>query len=335
VGNAGQTELPIDPDRTKVDDIFAAARTIILADIVMSLDNVVALSAITQNNFQMLVVGLVLSIPILMFGSLYISRLLDVFPYLLWFGAAILGAVSGALIIEDPVFGGAFNSASSLANIIVPLLSAVFVVQISRVIVGNLQSMNELERPRALFYILFKRVSDAPKAPVAISVMAESPPSARVDENASEPAEPPLALATPELVQSMPVAPLVQASYGGGEHRVLIALGLFMVLAGGVLYYMLNAYEPPVPDRFITYVCKEPAMSISFRPSAREIRFSTVKGVVVTSVIDDRIVWDNYREAGARLAMPPPVKIVSADVARLVVNGGMFENTTCLATEQK
>lgn len=53
----------------------------------------------------MLVAGLLLSIPILMFGSVYISRLLDVFPYLLWVGGAILGGVSGALIIDDSIFG--------------------------------------------------------------------------------------------------------------------------------------------------------------------------------------------------------------------------------------
>ena len=80
VDNAAQDGLPIDPEGSTAEDIFAAARTIILADIVMSLDNVVALSAVTQNNFQMLMAGLLLSIPILMFGSLYIARLLDVFP---------------------------------------------------------------------------------------------------------------------------------------------------------------------------------------------------------------------------------------------------------------
>jgi hypothetical protein len=52
---------------------------------------------------------------------------------------------------------------------------------------------------------------------------------------------------------------------------------------------------------------------------------------VVTAVVNDRIVWEVYREAGAKLAMPPPVKIVSADVGRLVVHGGMFDNTICLA----
>ncbi len=73
VDNAGQDSSGAKSDHSGANDIYSAARTIILADIVMSLDNVLALSAITQNNWQMLAAGLLLSIPILMFGSLYLS----------------------------------------------------------------------------------------------------------------------------------------------------------------------------------------------------------------------------------------------------------------------
>ena len=112
VDNAKNERLPEDLQHSSPSDLYAAAKTIVIADIVMSLDNVLALSAITQNNFQVLTVGLLISMPILMFGSFYISRLLDVFPYLPWVGGAILGAVSGALIIDDPIFGNAFANAS-------------------------------------------------------------------------------------------------------------------------------------------------------------------------------------------------------------------------------
>jgi len=76
-------------------------------------------------------------------------------------------------------------------------------------------------------------------------------------------------------------------------------------------------------------------MSISFRPNAREIRFATPKGAVLTTVIDDRIVWDDYRDAGLKLNIAPPVKIVSADVGMMVVNGGMFDNASCAAVSQR
>jgi YjbE family integral membrane protein len=354
VDNAGPDGLPLDAQDSTPGDMFAAARTIILADIVMSLDNVVALSAVSQNNFQMLIAGLLLSIPILMFGSLYIARLLDVFPYLLWVGGAILGGVSGALVIDDPVFGGAFSSASSLANLVVPLIAALFVVQISRVIAANAGSMGALEKPRPLFDILWKSAAQPPLAddplprpaqaarpaqgvaglatlPVAQeAVLAEADPAVLL-LGALESAPSASSRATPAAKPARPAG----VPPKGGEHRLVMALGLFMMLSGGAIYYMLNAWEAPVPDSFYSYFCKEPALSISFRPSAKQIRFATPKGSVTTTVIEDRIVWDDYRAAGARLALAPPVKIVQADAGKLVVHGGMFDNTSCLAAEQR
>ena len=345
VDNAGGDGLPVDPQDSSPGDIFAAARTIILADIVMSLDNVVALSAVSQNNFQMLVAGLLLSIPILMFGSLYIARLLDVFPYLLWVGGAILGGVSGALIIEDPVFGGAFSSASTLANLVVPVIAAGFVLQMSRVISRNARSMGALQKPPALLDIFWKSAAQPPLAdgllPRPVQAAGET---TALQEPAvvARPAAPVAAAPVPAVAEVVPVAALAVkparpagVAPKGGEHRLVMALGLFMMLSGGGIYYLLNAYEPPVPDSFFTYFCKQPALSISFRPSAKQIRFATTKGSVTTTVIEDRIVWEDYREAGARLAIAPPVKIVQADAGRLVVNGGMFDNASCLAAAQR
>jgi hypothetical protein len=135
------------------------------------------------------------------------------------------------------------------------------------------------------------------------------------------------------LEPATPKVRLASAS-AGADHRVIIALGLFMIVAGGVLYLMLNVYQPMVPNSFITYICKQPAMTISYMPEANEIRFATAKGVVKTTVIEDRIVWDDYREAGAKLAMPPPVKIISVDARKLMVSGGMFDNTACYPSAQ-
>lgn len=317
-------------------NFLSAAKTIVMADIVMSLDNVLALSAVSQNSWSMLVAGLMLSIPILMFGSLYIARLLDVFPYFLWVGGAILGGISGALLIEDPIFDGAFSNASSMAPLIVPLLAAGFVVQISRVIAANARRMQSVARPPSLLDIVWAGVADAP---VATHLADASVPQvlalkAAVSAQTSTPV-PSLAVDLPAQTVKAPVPSFKPVpATSGGEYKVLMALGLFMMLTGGVLYYMLNVYEPTVPNRFFTYMCKQPAMTISYMPEAKEIRFATVGGVVKTSVIEDRIVWDDYRDAGAKLTMPPPVKIVSVDARKLVVNGGMFENTACYSTAQ-
>lgn len=93
-------------EHSSAQGIWAAARTIVVADMVMSLDNVLALSAVTQNNWSMLITGLLLSIPVLMFGSVYVGRLLDAFPQFLLLGGAILGGVSGSLMVDDPILVG-------------------------------------------------------------------------------------------------------------------------------------------------------------------------------------------------------------------------------------
>ena len=336
VDNANPQAVPPEQRHSSAGDLFTAAKTIVLADIVMSLDNVLALSAITQNNFPMLVAGLLLSIPILMFGSLYISRLLDVFPYLLWAGGAILGAVSGSLIIEDPIFGGAFSNASSMAGVVVPVLAAGFVVQIGRVISVNAQRMQSVPRPPSIFAILFPGASNASAA--RATAVAREQATARAQENGSPPgvtAHPNKAVAA-QVSGASAVAPGTAPSTAssGGDHRVVIALGLFMAVAGGLLYYMLNVLEAPMPDRFIRYTCKQPALSISYRPGSTEIHFASAQESITTSVIEGRIAWEDYKEAGDRLSMELPVKILSADSRRLIVSGGGFDNTSCEAAVQ-
>ncbi len=337
VDNLSHDADPPGERHSSAGDLFSAARTIVLADVVMSLDNVLALSAITQNNWPMLVVGLVLSIPILMFGSLYISRLLDVFPYLLWVGGAILGAMSGSLIIDDSIFGGAFSTASSMAPLVVPVVTGAFVVQISRVVAANAQRMGSVPKPPSLLDILWTGATNAPVVPeralatapdlAATQILAK--PLALVIP-ATPAQEAPARVDTVDAVVALPSKTLPPAPSSGADHRVLIALGLFMLLSGGLAYYMLNVLQPQAPERVINFTCKQPAMSISYWPGAREIRFATAKGSVATTVTEDKIDWEDYKQAGVRLAIQPPLKIVSGDTGKLVLNGGMFENSVCL-----
>jgi YjbE family integral membrane protein len=111
--------------------VWAAAKTIVLADIVMSLDNVLALSAVTGEHLGMLILGLVLSIPILMFGSIYISRALDRFPILLWAGAGILGGVAGSMLVKDTIFHGFIQSESMWVRVLAPGAAGIAVVVFS------------------------------------------------------------------------------------------------------------------------------------------------------------------------------------------------------------
>ncbi|MFV0557679.1 MAG: TerC family protein [Enterococcus sp.] len=84
---------------------FAAAiRTIIIADLVMSLDNVLAIAGVADGAFSLAVFGLIISIPIVVFCSQLIIKLMDRFPFLIWVGAILIAYTAGNMIIEDPFF---------------------------------------------------------------------------------------------------------------------------------------------------------------------------------------------------------------------------------------
>ncbi|MEJ8800000.1 TerC family protein [Trinickia caryophylli] len=89
------------------DKLIAAIKTIIIADAVMSLDNVIAIAgaaeaADPQHRVALVIFGLVVSIPLIVWGSTLVLKLLDRFPIIVAAGAALLGWIAGGLIINDP-----------------------------------------------------------------------------------------------------------------------------------------------------------------------------------------------------------------------------------------
>jgi YjbE family integral membrane protein len=100
------------PDDAEEDDVEAvehlwrAVRIVAIADIIMSLDNVIAIAAAAKGNMALLVIGLAISIPLIVAGAALIMALLDRFPILVWAGAALLGWIVGEVIATDPVIQG-------------------------------------------------------------------------------------------------------------------------------------------------------------------------------------------------------------------------------------
>jgi YjbE family integral membrane protein len=82
--------------------LWHAVRTIAIADAVMSLDNVLAIAAIAKDSTPLLVIGLVISVPLIVAGSALIMALLGRLPILVWAGAALLGWVAGEMLVSDP-----------------------------------------------------------------------------------------------------------------------------------------------------------------------------------------------------------------------------------------
>lgn len=82
--------------------LWKAVQTVAIADIVMSLDNVLAIAAVAKDSIPLLVGGLVISIPLIVLGASLITNLLTRFPILVWAGAALLGWVAGEMFDSDP-----------------------------------------------------------------------------------------------------------------------------------------------------------------------------------------------------------------------------------------
>lgn len=82
--------------------LWKAVQTVTIADLVMSLDNVVAIAAAAHGDIRLIVFGLVLSVPLVIAGSTLLSKIIDRFPILVWAGAALLGWIAGELFAGDP-----------------------------------------------------------------------------------------------------------------------------------------------------------------------------------------------------------------------------------------
>jgi predicted tellurium resistance membrane protein TerC len=83
------------------DRLMAAVRTVVIADLVMSIDNVLGVAAAAKGSLLLLVFGLVVSVPLVIGGAQLIMRLIERFPVLIVAGGGLLGYVAGELIVED------------------------------------------------------------------------------------------------------------------------------------------------------------------------------------------------------------------------------------------
>jgi YjbE family integral membrane protein len=90
-------------DIESADNLWGAVRTVAIADVVMSLDNVLAIAAAAKGNTALIVFGLAVSIPLIVAGATLIMALLARFPVLVWAGAALLGWIAGELIVGDKI----------------------------------------------------------------------------------------------------------------------------------------------------------------------------------------------------------------------------------------
>jgi YjbE family integral membrane protein len=99
-------------EHKEVGSTMAAIRTILVADLVMSLDNVLAVAAAAKGDTVLLVIGLAVSIPLIIFGSTLLLKVMDRFPIIITLGAALLGFLAGEMLFTDPGVTARFGEMS-------------------------------------------------------------------------------------------------------------------------------------------------------------------------------------------------------------------------------
>ena len=112
--------------------LAAAIKTILLADLVMSLDNVIAVAAAAKGNTLLLVIGLAISIPLVVFASRLLLTLMDRFPVIITLGAALLGWVAGDMAVTDPIDKPWVDARAAFLHWGAPLAGAVGVVLVGK-----------------------------------------------------------------------------------------------------------------------------------------------------------------------------------------------------------
>ncbi len=124
--------------------LMAAVRTILLADLVMSLDNVIAVAAAAHGDLVLLILGLGISIPLIVFGSTAMLKLMDRFPVVIKLGAGLLGYVAGELLLSEPVLD-AYDQAA-IVRVLIPWVGAVLVIAIGTWVAAKINAKRRRQK---------------------------------------------------------------------------------------------------------------------------------------------------------------------------------------------
>jgi len=112
----------------------AAIRTIIIADMIMSLDNVLAMAGAAHGHMWMLIVGLFITVPVILFGSALLMKLMERFPFLVMVGAALIGWVAGEMAVSDPAIKSWVDVNAAILHTIAPIFCAAFVIATGKIL---------------------------------------------------------------------------------------------------------------------------------------------------------------------------------------------------------
>jgi YjbE family integral membrane protein len=112
--------------------LMAAIKTIIVADAVMSLDNVIAVAGASHGSMVLVSFGILVSIPIVVWGSKIVLTLMDRFPVVITLGAALLGWIAGGMLLSDPGMPPSVSASVPYANYVFAAAGALLVVGVGK-----------------------------------------------------------------------------------------------------------------------------------------------------------------------------------------------------------
>lgn len=134
-----------EPDHANIAagaSLIGAVKTIIVADFVMSLDNVLAIAGAAQgadpgHQVGLVIFGLIISVPIIIWGSTLVLKLIDRFPVVVLFGAGLLGWIAGGMIVTDVLVVDQFGEVSTIVKLVAEVIGVLLVVGVGRYWAGR------------------------------------------------------------------------------------------------------------------------------------------------------------------------------------------------------
>ncbi|MGC3991137.1 MAG: TerC family protein [Chthoniobacteraceae bacterium] len=106
--------------------LFEAVWIIMVADVVMSLDNVLAVAAAGRGHLGLIVFGILLSLPLVVWGSGFLASLMSRFVWIVWLGGGVLGFVAAELVFKDPIIHQWLGGAEALLHHVIPTAAGIF-----------------------------------------------------------------------------------------------------------------------------------------------------------------------------------------------------------------
>ncbi len=126
-------------------NLWGAVKTILIADLVMSLDNVIAVAAAAKGSWVLLILGLLISIPMIIVGATMLIKLMERFPVIITIGAGLIGWVAGEMPITDPAIKDWIDANAGFLHTVAPLAGVAIVIGLGKWLAKRAEQRHEVQ----------------------------------------------------------------------------------------------------------------------------------------------------------------------------------------------